>query len=465
MHLSFSRKQSVAFSLFLLFSIGLALFGSWRYAAHAAGASITLSVASGPPATRVEVQGVGFGNAETVMLFLNSSPMKAATTSSTGTFTTAITLPASTPPGLSEISARGQTSGQSVGQGFLVAAPWEQSGFDSSHDGDNVYENLLAPGNVATLTPAWSYKTVNTHYGELAAANGLLYTATSAGELIALNALTGTLVWSHPNSGSGFTEPLVANGLLYTQSGGSVYAFNANTGAAVWTYPAGGNLVVTNGILYIGANALYALNAATGALLWSVQPTSDAFGLPAVSGGILYASADRLYAYNAKTGGLLWTAPTTGDLVVGDGNVYVSAGNTLYALSAKSGALRWSYDQNEGMTDPAVANGIVYVNLHRELVALRAATGTRLWVFTKGKYNNKYPRTHSFTAPVVANGVIYVDYVKEGSDRVFFINATTGALLGSFSKYNTQMSYSTVVDGALYLGSDKIYRFHLPGYP
>ena len=50
---------------------------------------------------------------------------------------------------------------------------------------------------------------------------------------------------------------------------------------------------------------------------------------------------------------------------------------------------------------PAVANGVVYVGSNSDkLYALNASTGAKLWAFNTG--------SSSATTPVVANGVVYV---------------------------------------------------------
>ena len=68
-------------------------------------------------------------------------------------------------------------------------------------------------------------------------------------------------------------------------------------------------------------------------------------------------------------------------------------------------------------SSPAVANGVVYVGSDDDNVyALNASTGALLWSYTTG--NDVY------SSPAVANGVVYV-----GSDdgNVYALNANTGA--------------------------------------
>jgi glucose dehydrogenase len=95
-------------------------------------------------------------------------------------------------------------------------------------------------------------------------------------------------------------------------------------------------------------------------------------------------------------------------------------------------------------SSPAVANGVVYVGSDDgDLYALNASTGAILWSYTTGG-----PVTSS---PAVVNGVVYVG----SSDRnVYALNASTGAKLWSYTTAAIVRSSPAVANGVVYVGSD-----------
>jgi outer membrane protein assembly factor BamB len=96
--------------------------------------------------------------------------------------------------------------------------------------------------------------------------------------------------------------------------------------------------------------------------------------------------------------------------------------------------LKWSYATGNAIAAPAVANGVVYVGSD-QLYALNASTGALLWSYAIGVGG----------APAVANGVVYVC-----SGNVYALNASTGALLW---KVGSCVFSPAVANGVVYVGS------------
>ena len=120
------------------------------------------------------------------------------------------------------------------------------------------------------------------------------YDAIHSGNYTPVAGATGTTVsqcWtataSQFQTGDIFCNVVVSNGVVYLGSAytqdlnGNVYALNATTGALIWSYNVGGSvqeIAVGNGKVYAvqwldGAafDILYALNATTGSLDWTYQ--------------------------------------------------------------------------------------------------------------------------------------------------------------------------------------------------
>jgi outer membrane protein assembly factor BamB len=499
--------MNIMLSLLVISALGLALLISRRGAAHATGASMQLSQTVGPPTTVVTVSGTGFGPNETITILCLAQVVGTTTSSSIGTFSTSIKIPASALPGFHEVKASGQSSGLTASSSFNVRTDWSQFGFEAHHRGFNSYENVLSPSNVSGLKLDWSYTTGihNDYYSSSpAVASGLVYIGSD--KLYALDIKTGVLKWSY-TTGSDVSTPAVFNGVVYVGSD-KLYALDARTGALKWSSPMGGGRsidppTVANGLVYIGSidNHVYALDMTTGALKWNYLIT-EAFTAPlAVTRQIVYvgSSAAKLYAIDALMGTLKWsysikaTSNTiSASPVVGNGIVYVGSNDQngqatkLYALNATTGKFEWSYDVGGcGIENaPALANGILYIGSVKSdgeydncsiyspnLYALNATTGASIWSTGIGGSASAHN-----TSPVVANGVLYIssNEIDHGNGlywNAFAINLKTGTQLWSYySPYYADLilaSSPVVANGVVYVDAgwpgNNFYAFHLPG--
>jgi outer membrane protein assembly factor BamB len=428
--------------------------------AHAQGPSITLSPNAGLPTSTVLVKGTQFGNQERVTLHFDSTPVGHAITSSTGRFSTTITIPQMAPLGYHKVTARGQSSGLIASARFQVLpADWPTFGFDPNHSHFNPYENQLSPSTVSHLTQAWSFLAGGNVYSP-AEVNGVVYVS-DGGSLWAIDTKTGNEQWNFggPEGLSG--SPAVANGVVYISSASSeLYAIDIVTRTMLWIQGLDGYIgadpVVANGVVYIGSYGndnppFRAIDAVTGKERWT-YPINGGYSTAAVAKGVVYVAEGGgiLYALDASTGARRWkTQVVNGTPTVVDGVVYISSSaGQLYALDAKTGTQLWSFFPRLNGTDasPAVANGVVYINSD-QLYALDAKTGTQLWSF---------PKTGS--SPAVANGVVYM-----GSDQLYALDAKTGTQLWSYP-IDSVYSPPAVVNGMVYVAdrAGRVYAFHVP---
>ena len=164
-----------------------------------------------------------------------------------------------------------------------------------------------------------------------------------------------------------------------------------------WSYTTGGDVTsspaVANGVVYVGScdDNVYALNASTGAKLWSYTTGGDVYSSPAVANGVVYVGSydDNVYALNASTGAKLWSY-ATGDSVdssptVANGVVYVGSSATVRA-ERQHRRPAVELPTPAGDSSPAVANGVVYVGSDDDKVyALNASTGAMLWSYTAAR--------------------------------------------------------------------------------
>ena len=74
-------------------------------------------------------------------------------------------------------------------------------------------------------------------------------------------------------------------------------------------------------------------------------------------------------------------------------------------------------------SSPAVVDGKVYVGSYdNKVYCLNAATGAFIWSYTTGDY--------VYSSPAVADGKVYVG---SGDDKVYCLNAATGAFIWSYT--------------------------------
>jgi outer membrane protein assembly factor BamB len=148
---------------------------------------------------------------------------------------------------------------------------------------------------------------------------GRVYTGTSDGHIVALDAESGTPAWSTAVGGVGQVHnPAYSDGVVYAGSDtAGLVALHAQDGSQAWpAVDLGGDVpgttVVVDGVVYTGLGntetgigRLRAIDARTGALLWQAR---EAFQAPSVSNGVAYTTdiTGVVVALRAKDGSEIW---------------------------------------------------------------------------------------------------------------------------------------------------------------
>ena len=112
--------------------------------------------------------------------------------------------------------------------------------------------------------------------------------------------------------------------------------------------------------------------------------------------------------------------------------------------------LLWTYTTGSYVdSSPAVAGGLVYVGSEK-VYCLNAATGALVWNYTTG--------SHVFSSPAVADGKVYVGsgdiYQRLRNGAIYCLNASSGALIWNYTTRLWVESSPAVVGGFVYVGSD-----------
>jgi outer membrane protein assembly factor BamB len=163
---------------------------------HAAGASITLSMTSGPPTSNVNMNGSGFKSGEMITLMFDTTQIGQTIANRKGAFSSKITIPGTALPGNHAVQATGKSSHLSALSTFLVQTNWTMFGFAQNHSHFNPYENVLSLANVSGLTLDWIAALGNIIWSSPAVVNGKVFVGCVDGKLYALNASTGRVLWT-----------------------------------------------------------------------------------------------------------------------------------------------------------------------------------------------------------------------------------------------------------------------------
>jgi len=238
--------------------------------------------------------------------------------------------------------------------------------------------------------------------------DGIIYTGTRDGRVVAINASTQSQQWDHTFASTMiYATPIVDGDLVYVGTySGKVHALSIADGEDMWDYPRDGYMgaivgtpVIANETIYVSSSdgRIHALNATGGKRKWESEPllTGKLWTSPTVIGGTLYVSTydGHIYGLSAETGKLLdWSfesqAGFTSSPVIDEGTVYVgSFDRYLYAIEIGANVSGWKFPQEEPAgswfwASPIVNQGVVYAGcLDGKLYAIGAETGEKIWEF------------------------------------------------------------------------------------
>jgi outer membrane protein assembly factor BamB len=199
---------------------------------------------------------------------------------------------------------------------------------------------------------------------------GKVFFAYVDGDLVAVDAKSGTEVWKRKLVGHLESSPMAVGDTLYLGTDKTnVVAVRASNGKVLWQFNSPGAIKASpsfhDGRVFIAdyESGMFCLDAGDGKLLWrtntsKVPPFGEGgfYSSPAVAFGRVYAARDdgTVYAFDEKSGTVEWSFPTN-NFVYGSPavanvpgtppSVYIgSYDEHFYALDARNGKQRWRYD-------------------------------------------------------------------------------------------------------------------------
>jgi outer membrane protein assembly factor BamB len=437
-----------------------------------------------PPGAKTTVSGSGFGDSETVAITLQGTKLATATTTATGNIpVTAVTIPASSPFGLTSLTVTGQSSGKTATAAITIANKWAQAGYDPGHTGyepndPDLYYSVGA-GSGTFMNLSWAYQSSAPVGASPAVANSVAYTANAAGRLVSIDIHNGARLWtwSLPSKAALDGAPAVdaARGLVFVGANdGSLHAISIYTRKTVWSAAIGGDVsapVYGGGHIYVttSTGVVEALSESAGKKLWSKTLAAPAPTAPALdtaakilivgetNGDVQALSTSGAHKWTHSTGSAV-TTPAT----VSGGTVYFGAGSSVYAVKETSGSAIWRYKTggkigNSLALEATRRKGLILVagSADGHLYGFQATDGTRLWKTSIG-------------SPVTGVAAAYVTYVFDTSTGVFGAGRITSGL--RLWKKSTSAGATTppvIADGAVYGGghNSDLYAFTTDGQP
>jgi outer membrane protein assembly factor BamB len=248
----------------------------------------------------------------------------------------------------------------------------------------------------------------------------LLYVASMAGFLYAIDTGTGNVKWSYGADGPIESSPTIANGNIYFASTtGTIYCLEKTNGTTTspgaptptWSLNIPGAKFVSSPsvaapYLFVGSmtdSAMYCVYldapGPTGVLRWKYKTRGGIRSSPATVGGtcIFGANDFRVYCLDTTidplngiyTPDARWidslSSEVTSSPFVSGQTVYVGCKDyKLYALRIINGSVKWNFASSGIITSsPLVYNGTVYVGSYdRNLYALDTTRGTIKWKYS-----------------------------------------------------------------------------------
>ncbi len=249
--------------------------------------------------------------------------------------------------------------------------------------------------DLQTGQPVWTWTgEKNAQFaGGPGVADGIVAVGGLNGEVIAIDAATGTEKWQGKVLNEVIAAPAIGGGMVFVRSNdGRVTAFDAATGEKRWdwrsdmpslTVRGNAGLTLGPGFVFVGTDngRLVALSANDGAELWGLtvaQPEgrseldrmNDVDGAPLLEGTTLYVSSykPQTLAIDAPSGQPMWAQQGQGGVggvaSSGSGRLAVTdAQDVVWALDATTGAPLWkqpSYPRR-ALTAPAIIGNHVVV--------------------------------------------------------------------------------------------------------
>ncbi|MBP3194800.1 MAG: outer membrane protein assembly factor BamB [Cardiobacteriaceae bacterium] len=295
----------------------------------------------------------------------------------------------------------------------------KQFSFQPAYSDGKIYaiskDGVFTAINAETGKQELKVKLKNKLSAGLTVDGGLAFVGTKNGELLAISAANGKEVWRAQLDSIMLAPATVGDGILVAYTAGAeVVAFNPNDGTVLWKYQGNSSLL-------------------------SMQGTAS----PIVEGGIVVITGDSgefivldqnnglaLAKENLKTSG---SSSIVGKIIdqnatpkINRGRMFASSyQNRMYAVDlGGQGGMAWENTKVSTLKNFALDEQNIYIVGEKDVVvALAQQDGHEVW------RNNKLIGHHLSPPEIIAGGKLAV---VDNKGTLFWLDATTGSLLGSY---------------------------------
>jgi outer membrane protein assembly factor BamB len=205
--------------------------------------------------------------------------------------------------------------------------------------------------------------------GGIAASGTAIFAATGFGEVVALDAASGTRLWAFKMSAPAHSAPTAAGGKVFVVSATNVlHAVNQADGTEAWQYP---GIPETAGVLSAASPAF------SGDTVVVPYSSGEVTAFDAETGTLKWADAVIRSTRTLAVSGLTDVAASP---VIYEGVVYATgvSGRTI-AVRLADGERLWEQNIGSASTPAVSGNAIFIVDLQDNLVALDRTSGTLFW--------------------------------------------------------------------------------------
>jgi outer membrane protein assembly factor BamB len=442
------RRKVIVVGVVLMLIVGLGASLARARAAPGA-ASIRITPAEGPPGTTVRFSGRGYQALETVDIYEDTNLWTTAVADASGNVgPLPLKICTCFGPGTIKVKGVGESSALSAETPFVVRTNWPQFRMTPDHRAVNRFENLISVFGVDAMLELWTGPTNNFFsYSSAIAYRGTVYAGSGDTNLYAFDANgcgTQTVcppLWTGQTGGYLDSTPGAAGPYVYVSSSdGKTYAFAAAgcgqaTCPPLWTMGAAGQSV-------------HSSPAVAGR--WLIVSDSDGFVKVYDSHGCGQSTCVPLWSGDAT--GLV---PTGSSPAVAGGRIFVGAGTSVLAFDENGCGQDvcqplWATATGGNVfSSPAADGTTVFVGSEDDkLYALDAGTGAVLWSAPTGDLIQ--------SSPAVAGGLVFVGSFDGG---IYAFNAADGSPAWKSGTNGVVFASPAVANGVLFVQSNAGYLY------
>ncbi|MBM3774266.1 MAG: hypothetical protein FJW37_03800 [Acidobacteria bacterium] len=328
--------------------------------------------------------------------------------------------------------------------------------------------NLQLTGLAASAVPEnlrvlWTYQAGDPVESSAAIVDGVVYAASQAGELLAIDLATGALRWKYKTGEPvGESSPAVREGVVYAGDlGGALHAVSARDGRPLWTFKTSSEIksspVALAGRVLIGSydTHLYCLSAKQGNLLWKAGTGNYVHATPAVSdSGLAYVAgcdeilrairiSDGEEIFQISAGSYTAASPA----LAAGWLFYGTFGNEVVAVNLAARKIAWKYEHAERrfpFYSSAAVSGdrLVLGGRDKMLHCLNTRTGKPLWTFPT--------RARVDSSPAIAGRRVYAG---SNDGRFYVLDLDTGAKLWEYQAGSPLSASPAISRGRIVIGA------------